>query len=208
METKFKKGYEREDGMVFHSYGKSYKGGEYWLTKEEFQNLEKKRKENAKRYFSENKDKIAKKREKRMSESKEKYAEMARSYALKHKAKRKEYYKRYCEEHKDRVALSNKRWREKNWGRMSGLLAMYRARRRSQTPDLTAEQKKIIGVFFEQAVRLKKTLGIPFEVDHIVPISLGGSHHPCNLQVMPMRLNRVKHNRGIFRWEEKNEKII
>jgi hypothetical protein len=26
--------------------------------------------------------------------------------------------------------------------------------------------------------------------------------------VMPMRLNRVKHNRGIFRWEEKNEKII
>ena len=57
---------------------------------------------------------------------------------------------------------------------------------------------------FEQSKRLSKTIGIPFEVDHINPISLGGIHAPSNLQVIPRSINRKKHNKKIFVWAEKN----
>ena len=37
-----------------------------------------------------------------------------------------------------------------------------------------------------------KTTGIPHEVDHIVPVSKGGQHHPDNLQVLTRVENRRK----------------
>ena len=37
-----------------------------------------------------------------------------------------------------------------------------------------------------------KTTGIPHEVDHIVPVSKGGQHHPDNLQVLTRIENRRK----------------
>jgi len=33
-----------------------------------------------------------------------------------------------------------------------------------------------------------------FHVDHIIPISLGGEHHPDNIQVVPAKLNLQKNN--------------
>lgn len=43
-------------------------------------------------------------------------------------------------------------------------------------------------------IRLQCCLGIPFELDHIIPVSKGGPHHHLNLQVIPARLNSLKHN--------------
>jgi hypothetical protein len=91
---------------------------------------------------------------------------------------------------------------------MSGLLAKYRTKRKCQTPELSKDSKMIVGVIFDQAKRLSKRIGIPFEVDHIIPISLGGIHSPINLQVIPRSINRKKNNREIFKWSEKNEKNI
>lgn len=55
--------------------------------------------------------------------------------------------------------------------------------------------------FYKQAVRLTEIFGIKFEVDHIFPISKGGTHEPSNLQVLPIKINRIKGCKEIFRWQ-------
>lgn len=46
------------------------------------------------------------------------------------------------------------------------------------------------------AARLGNCLGVTFHVDHITPISRGGTHHHLNMRVIPARLNQIKYNRA------------
>lgn len=43
------------------------------------------------------------------------------------------------------------------------------------------------------ARRLTELCGEPFELDHIVPIAVGGAEHQDNIQVVPRWVNRRKH---------------
>jgi 5-methylcytosine-specific restriction endonuclease McrA len=205
---KLKRGDIREDGMIFWGYGKSYTNNEYWLPIDEFSKLSEKMKQSRKEAYLKNKGILKEKRQKRINANREKYTLIWKNEREKYKEKRETYFKEYYKNNKEKVYLANKKWREKNWGRMSGLLAKYRTKRKSQTPELSDASKMIVGVIFDQAKRLSKIIGIPFEVDHIIPISLGGIHSPINLQVIPRSINRRKHNRTIFKWSEKNEKNI
>jgi 5-methylcytosine-specific restriction endonuclease McrA len=72
----------------------------------------------------------------------------------------------------------------------------------NNTPDLTLNQKLIIETIYLQRIRLEKRLGIPFHVDHVIPISKGGLHIPSNLQVLPAKLNLKKNSKNSLRWEE------
>ena len=205
METiKHKRGAVNSNGLVFWAYGNSYPNNEYWVTPEKFNDLYKKRQDTTKKNYDENREKRSLQRKERRKNNREEYLLVAKAGRERNKEKIKEYFRNYYKNHKDRVALANKKWREKNWARMSELLAKYRTKKVAQTPDLSTESKMIIAIFFEQAQRLSKTIGIPFEVDHIIPISLGGFHSPSNLQVIPRSLNRKKHNKKIFVWSEKN----
>ena len=205
METiKHKRGAVNSNGLVFWAYGNSYPNNEYWVTPEKFNDLYKKRQDTTKKNYDENKEKRSLQRKERRKNNREEYLLVAKAGRERNKEKIKEYFRNYYKNHKDRVALANKKWREKNWAKMSGLLAKYRTKKVAQTPDLSSESKMITAIFFEQAQRLSKTIGIPFEVDHIIPISLGGFHSPSNLQVIPRSLNRKKHNKKIFVLYEKN----
>ena len=66
-------------------------------------------------------------------------------------------------------------------------------------PD--ADVKKI-QFFYDEAKRLTQEIGIKHEVDHIIPVSLGGLHHQDNLQILPWIENRKKGNKLL---EVKNE---
>jgi 5-methylcytosine-specific restriction endonuclease McrA len=51
---------------------------------------------------------------------------------------------------------------------------------------------------YEQATKLTELTGIPFEVDHIVPLQgkiVSGLHIWNNLQVIPRHINRTKSNK-------------
>jgi hypothetical protein len=65
---------------------------------------------------------------------------------------------------------------------------------------MTQDEKLLLKRFYEWRVRVQKKLGIKFNVDHIIPLSVGGTHHPSNLQVVPAKWNRRKHNRNSDRW--------
>lgn len=57
-----------------------------------------------------------------------------------------------------------------------------------------ADIKKIQS-FYNEAKRLTLESGIKHEVDHIIPVSLGGLHHEDNLQILPWIENRKKGNK-------------
>jgi 5-methylcytosine-specific restriction endonuclease McrA len=59
---------------------------------------------------------------------------------------------------------------------------------RNASVDLTEEEKKCITDMY-----LKCPKG--YEVDHIIPISKGGKHHPDNLQYLTVTENRKKYNK-------------
>jgi 5-methylcytosine-specific restriction endonuclease McrA len=69
----------------------------------------------------------------------------------------------------------------------------YRARKRNQA--LANANNHIITSIYAECRRLSEETGIPHEVDHIVPISLGGIHHETNLQIITRTENRMKGNR-------------
>lgn len=76
--------------------------------------------------------------------------------------------------------------------------AKRRATKLNATPnDLTVEDLNKIKVIYNEARKLTKETGIQYVVDHIMPLSKGGLHHPYNLQIMTAQENREKYNKVV-----------
>ena len=80
----------------------------------------------------------------------------------------------------------------------SGELDVYRDRTRKRRNDriklthLTKEEKHIIVEMYKRAREISANTGIPHDVDHIIPLSKGGLHHPSNLQILTRDENKRK----------------
>jgi hypothetical protein len=69
--------------------------------------------------------------------------------------------------------------------------AKARAAKRGALVVLTDQEEKRIRALYLQAAQLTLA-GHPHDVDHIVPLALGGKHHPRNLQILPKTENAEK----------------
>lgn len=71
---------------------------------------------------------------------------------------------------------------------LNSVAARRRANMKNALVELTEEEKDSIRNMY---------INCPegYEVDHIIPISKGGKHHPDNLQYLTMQENRKKHNK-------------
>tara|TARA_S200002703_G_scaffold56154_2_gene48757 strand:- start:43 stop:591 length:549 start_codon:yes stop_codon:yes gene_type:complete len=71
---------------------------------------------------------------------------------------------------------------------LNAVAARRRANMRGAIVELTSEEKKKVDDMY---------LNCPkgYEVDHIIPISKGGKHHPDNLQYLTIEENRRKANK-------------
>ncbi len=114
-------------------------------------------------------------------------------------ARSREWYKSHKEEskekqekYKDRKAEYNRNWVKRNPHIKNEGRVRYNASKRHQTPE--GINKKKIQEFYKEAIRLTKETGIPYEVDHIIPLSKKGLHIETNLQVIPATENRKKSN--------------
>jgi 5-methylcytosine-specific restriction endonuclease McrA len=84
-------------------------------------------------------------------------------------------------------------WTKNNLSRKLASVRKYQAMKRNS--KVLCGDTNVIKVFYDAAKRVGKCVGIKFHVDHIVPLSLGGSHHQKNLQWVPYMWNLSKHNR-------------
>lgn len=66
--------------------------------------------------------------------------------------------------------------------------ARYNAKKKTNTPEISDEEKQLIKEFYAKCPE-------GYEVDHIYPISKGGWHVLSNLQYLPMSENRSKGNK-------------
>ena len=88
---------------------------------------------------------------------------------------------------------ASKRWREAHPEKKRADTGSRRRRVRSQMPPWISPTS--MACFYESAQRVSVCLGVPHDVDHIMPIhgkGVSGLHVPWNLQVMPSRLNARK----------------
>ena len=86
-------------------------------------------------------------------------------------------------------------FKQKNGALITSYKARYRAARRKATPPwLTKDDLSKIRQVYAEAKRLSAETGVPYEVDHIVPLAgkvVSGLHVPWNLRAIP----RVENNR-------------
>lgn len=85
--------------------------------------------------------------------------------------------KRYKKEKPEVIRLSDQRRRARKYG---------------ADLELTDTEKRTVSLLYSRRDELTEWSGIRFEVDHIVPLSKGGRHHPSNLQLLPATENRRK----------------
>jgi hypothetical protein len=148
---------------------------------------------------------------------KQRARERTRAYARANLEKVRANASLWAKQNPEKVNLRNRLWKQKNPERYKEFQRKYnasvpekkrkhaadrRCKKKNQSPLLTENQKKIIECFYSQAVRLTERFGFQFEVDHILPIAKGGSHAPSNLQVLPMKINRAKGCKEVFRWQD------
>jgi hypothetical protein len=99
---------------------------------------------------------------------------------------------------RERAAANMSEWRLLNSDKLNFLQAKRRAAQLKRTPKwLSRQQWDQIREFYLYSSLMTETLGIPYEVDHIIPLqgkNVSGLHVPWNLQILTAKENREKHN--------------
>lgn len=126
-----------------------------------------------------------------------KHRKQVTSWQKKNKKRHNALSLRWHYQNSEKVRRDSRAWRKRNKEHVAHYTSM---RRSKSSTALTDYQASIIKLFYSHAIRVSEKLKIIFEVDHIVPISKGGLHQPCNLQVVPKRWNRSKGARNADRW--------
>ena len=73
--------------------------------------------------------------------------------------------------------------------------AKRRASHKDATTFMTEDDQQRLDYLYWLARDLGITSGLKYHVDHVKPLSKGGSHHPDNLQILPAHINIFKGNR-------------
>ena len=176
---KFKRGESRDDGMIFWQYHPTAKNGEIWISVDEYKKKkERKSITDRKRYERD----IDLNREKSKIASRKRYKENKKSCY--------EASRRWANKNKEKIKFLGREWNKKNKEYVALQTAKRRARILNQMPEDHNDQIEL--VLRSSAKRISMELGIPFHIDHIIPLASGGLHHHTNLQILPASINMRK----------------
>jgi 5-methylcytosine-specific restriction endonuclease McrA len=107
--------------------------------------------------------------------------------------RRYEQIAEYQKGNRETCNRAKRAFNERNPGYDRTYTAAYRARQAKAIAQLTTKDRQQIKAIYELRARLSKETGTLFHVDHRIPISRGGLHHPSNLWVITAEENLRKH---------------
>jgi hypothetical protein len=119
----------------------------------------------------------------------------------KDKEKQKAYDKAWHERNRERKAKANKAWRERNidynkaWCERNRVVSSPRAKKKNAQVTLTSNEKEKMLLLERTRRELQTETGQAYHIDHILPLSHGGIHHPINLRILDGGENISKWNK-------------
>ena len=177
----------REQGLMFYFTGKACK----------YNHIAKRRVANGWCYICEQRinssPQSTQRKRDHYRKNRNRYARMRREYYAKNRDKILTQTSNYQRENRaiNRKAVSE--WQRRNRAKTAAKCAARRALLRKVSTKLTTAEEAKIQQIYNECARLNESAGYTkYHVDHIIPVSKGGLHHPSNLRVMDGIENRKK----------------
>ena len=152
-----------------------------------------------KAYGEANREKIRAKSKAWYEANKEKTNARTKAWYEANKEKHSELMKAWYKKNKETYAVKTKAWQQANKDKRNATDAKRRASELQRTPSwLTKEDLEEIKDIYRMARRRTEVEGIPYHVDHIIPLqgkNSSGLHIPSNLQILRARDNIIKGNK-------------
>lgn len=92
--------------------------------------------------------------------------------------------RQWREANREKYNALHKAWRDANKDKIRVWRRQQRALKRGAAVALNDYERAEVFAIYAKARALTELIGEPYHVDHIVPLSKGGKHHPSNLQVL------------------------
>jgi hypothetical protein len=139
-------------------------------------------------YRKRNKDRIKANRKQYYKKNKEKELEQNRQW----QEENPDYFKEYYQENKDKVSERNKNWRKRNKHKARVYRHNRRARIAKNGGEFTEEEWLNLCDKYNHTCLCCKTNSVPVTLDHIIPVSKGGSNNIYNIQPLCLSCNDKK----------------
>jgi 5-methylcytosine-specific restriction endonuclease McrA len=143
----------------------------------------------------------------------EKSRQHSRDWGNANRGKRAATAKQWRQDNPERALELAHEWRERNPERYR--IAKNAASHRRRVRKLAAEGnhtaddiQALCAKQHGKCANCRRGIGRCFEVDHIQPLTKGGSNWPSNLQLLCPRCNRKKHNKDPIAWARENGRLL
>jgi len=152
-------------------------------------------------YINNNKEKISLAQSKSYLKSKKERLLGQKRWYENNKEKQKNNAKEYRKNNKESIAINDEkrkphrkamRQTEEGRAKNSSSCMKYKAIKLGTSVNNTKEENYLIECVYAFSSFKQLTTGIPQHVDHIMPLSKGGLHHPSNLQILTAIANMSK----------------
>lgn len=101
------------------------------------------------------------------------------------------YYENHSRARATRKAYAEKQG-DKEIARQNERSSLRQRQMRGALRGMTSEERALTRSIYQLRVCLTRETGVEYHVDHHIPLSKGGKHHPDNLWVIPAVENRSK----------------